>query len=356
MAAVGTDQEERGRRRRAGAVRIRDRWSAVIALALAAAVAGVLLTATVFLLVYLDKSGVNGPEAALSLVFVAAAVVLVLVICTLTIVLRHLRLTTRKEAMGLPSGSIRAVIALMLILLFFIAAIFLFNSTRNPVLDPSQLRKLTGIDAARFAAIPTDTIQSATQRGSGTTAVWDVVLSPLPRNNRTSDDIAHQLITTVGTLVTAVAAFYFGANTVRSAHRDQADLGGSRAAPPTSPGGGSPPAPVDTGTGTSAAAGTGTPVVAGTGTPLVAGPGTSADRARASAAAAAGHADRAAVDETAAGVAADDASEQAVAAEDAAADAADAADDSAEDDAGAVADPSMREGPPAGAGRSGPAG
>jgi hypothetical protein len=226
MVSLGPEHEQQrtGRQRRSRAQQSRDRWSAVAALFVAALVSAGLLAATVYLLGSLTRSGTAGPETALSLVFVAAAVVLIFVVCTLTIVLRHLRLTNRREAMGLPSGSIRAVIALLLILLFFIAAIFLFSSTRHTGVDRQELRRLTGIDAARFSAIPTDLIQQSTSRTVGADTVYDVTLSPAPLDNRTSDDLAKQLITTVGTLVTAVAAFYFGANTVRAAHKDQAGI------------------------------------------------------------------------------------------------------------------------------------
>lgn len=176
------------------------------------------LASLVGLLVLLNETS-SGPESSLSLVFVAAAVVLILVVCTLTIVLKRLRLTNAEEPMGLPRGSIRAVIALLLILLFFIAAIFLFNSTLLGG-ERTQTRSMQGIDAARFSAIPTDQIISASPRTVGTTTVYDVVLYPSSSGTPTSDDLAKQLVTTLATLVTAVAAFYFGANSVRGAVKD----------------------------------------------------------------------------------------------------------------------------------------
>jgi|GEM_PF-4156337 len=49
--------------------------------------------------------------------------------------------------MGLPRGSVRAVIALLLIMLVFIAAIFLFDSTRAE----SGQREFVGISAQQLA-------------------------------------------------------------------------------------------------------------------------------------------------------------------------------------------------------------
>jgi heme/copper-type cytochrome/quinol oxidase subunit 2 len=199
-------------------------WSAVKALIVAAGVSVLVLGITVALLVWLANETKGGPETALSLVFVAAAVVLILVICTLTIVLKRLRLVDGNEAMGLPRGSIRAVISLMLILLFFIAAVFLFNTTRRVPPDVGERRELSGIDEARFASIPTELLyKSTTTVADDGTTTYNVVLLPDPLENQASDDLAKQLITLLGTLVTAVAAFYFGANSVTSALKGQAE-------------------------------------------------------------------------------------------------------------------------------------
>lgn len=192
------------------------RWSAVTALVLSGLVAIALLAASVFLLRWL---GDVSPEASLSLIFVSAAVVLILVVSTLAIVLRRLGLADRNEAMGLPSGTIRAIIALLLVMLFFIAAIFLFNSSLNQT-DPRQTRPLEGITAERFATIPTEQIQSSQPRQVGNATVYDVVLFQPHAGTAASEDIAKQLITTVGTLVTAVAAFYFGASSVMGARKE----------------------------------------------------------------------------------------------------------------------------------------
>jgi amino acid transporter len=192
------------------------RWSSVWALFVTALVTAGMLWVTVVLLKKLAPEAAQSIEASLSLVFVAAGVILILVVCTLTIVFRRLLLTDRKEPMGLPRGSVRAVIALLLIMLFFIAVIFLFNSTRNSA-DSERLRTLFGVSARRFESIPTELIESSTRSGSPENPIYNVTLTPISENTATSDDIAKQLVTTLATLVTAVAAFYFGAGHVQSA-------------------------------------------------------------------------------------------------------------------------------------------
>jgi amino acid transporter len=193
--------------------------SAVTALAVSGVLAVLVLGAAVVLLGQLAQSGNDGPEAALSLVFVATAVVLILVVCTLTIVFKRLRLSDDNEAMGLPRGSVRSVIALLLIMLFFISAIFLFNSTKAM---PTEARQLTGITSEQYADLPANEIVNAVSRTEAGATVYDVTLAPGSTNTTTSDDLAKQLVTTVATLVTAVAAFYFGANSVSTAHKEAA--------------------------------------------------------------------------------------------------------------------------------------
>lgn len=240
------------------------RWSAVQAMGWSALMSVLLLALIAFLLVYIsdpssgllpwgrersDAVGRQGPEGALSIMFVAAAVILILVVCTLTIVLKRLGLHDRDEAMGLPVGSVRAIIALLLILLFFIAAVFLFNSTRRVPPTQDELRTLQGIDEARFATIPTDVLyDSDKQVAEDGTVTYDVVLSPSPLENQASDDLAKQLVTTLATLVTAVAAFYFGAASVSAQHKVVKGDGATSAGAVVA--GGTPGAGTGTGTGT----------------------------------------------------------------------------------------------------------
>jgi heme/copper-type cytochrome/quinol oxidase subunit 2 len=229
--------------------------SAVWALVVSAAVTALVLWAAVRLLVQLDSAQQRdaqttlSAETTLSIVFVSAAVVLILVLSALSIVFRRLRLSDPQAAMGMPYGSIRAVIALLLVMLFFIAALYLFNHTQNTPGDARNDRHLAGIDATRLAAIPTDQIKELTSRTVGRAVVYDVTLQAPSANTNASDDIAKQLVTTVGTLVTAVAAFYFGANSVTSALNTTKPPAGTGPmttpgpTPPTPPTPSAPPAP-----------------------------------------------------------------------------------------------------------------
>ncbi len=65
--------------------------------------------------------------ATLPLVAIGGVVVLVLLLTAVATLFSILELTDGKQALGLPEGSIRAVIALSLIVLFAILSIFLYN-------------------------------------------------------------------------------------------------------------------------------------------------------------------------------------------------------------------------------------
>jgi type IV secretory pathway VirB3-like protein len=97
---------------------------------------------------------------------------LLLLLALLVAVLSAYGLTDKRHAFGLPDGSMQAVIALALILIFVIASLYLYSSL------PS-------------------TISAASKEAA--------------QNQR---ELAQQLLTTVGTLAVAVAGFYFGTRSV----------------------------------------------------------------------------------------------------------------------------------------------
>lgn len=107
------------------------------------------------------------PEIQLATVFIFGLAFLLTIISGIVAAFSALRLTSPKSALGLPEGSIRAIIALVLVLIFIVMAIYL-------------------IEAVFLEDDP----------------------GPEARNAAT------QLLATVGTLVAAVAAFYFGTGAV----------------------------------------------------------------------------------------------------------------------------------------------
>lgn len=169
-----------------------------------------LITLLTYSLRELQEKRLFLPENSLPILLIVGTISLLLALSAVVVIYARLDLTRWQSALGLPEGSIRAVIALLLIVLFFITAVFLYADVSRP----QSMRRLESIDETRLAAIPTDQIQELVQV-STTPARYDVSLRT--EKNAESKDIAKQLVTTVSTLVVAIAAFYFGSNSVQQA-------------------------------------------------------------------------------------------------------------------------------------------
>lgn len=198
--------------------------SALTALGAIAFFAIFLLAALVGVIWFLTtKTNGATAEIVLAPVLLIAVVVLVLALGALSVVFKRLRLENRNAAMGMPDGSIRAVIALMLILLFFILAIFLLGQLRAS--SGAQTGQIEGLSAAQADAIPAAQLFSKTRSGGTDVAPIYTVVRVLPVDQGVQN-YSNQLLTTISTLVVAVASFYFASSSVSSAVRK---LGGSTA-------------------------------------------------------------------------------------------------------------------------------
>jgi hypothetical protein len=149
----------------------------------------VFLIAAALVFIGLDEGrfGTLRAAVALPLLLMVGLGSLLLLITTMVVVLHAFGLTDEKRAFGLPDGSMQAVIALSLVLIFVIASLYLYSSL------PTSVTK-----ADREVA----------------------------QDRR---EFAQQLLTTVGTLAVAVAGFYFGTRSVETART--AVGRGSQAAP-----------------------------------------------------------------------------------------------------------------------------
>jgi hypothetical protein len=128
------------------------------------------------------------PEGTLAVLLLTGVIGLLTAITVATVFFHGLSLSDRAEPLGLPRGSVRAIIALSLILIFALVSIYLYSSLSA-------------------------------------------------KNSAGADDLAKQLITTLSTLVVAVASFYFGAST------SSAPLGTGASASAPGPGEGTPVVP-----------------------------------------------------------------------------------------------------------------
>lgn len=193
--------------------------------ALAYFIVPVLTLMVIFTLVAWAGSQGLPAEIQLPLLLSAGVVLLLMALAAVTVVFRQQQLTDPKEALGLPSGSVRAVIALTLILIFAIMSIYLYsrnvNLTTRTVPNITQ-EQLDRIPAQQIFSVAPVTTPSPPPNASPPPAGAP---TPAPRFNAqiiapvspVGEDIAKQIITTVSTLVVAISAFYFGTSAVTAA-------------------------------------------------------------------------------------------------------------------------------------------
>jgi hypothetical protein len=145
------------------------------------------------------------PEVQLGLIIVFGVVLLMVLLFIMAMGFRWVDLSDPKQALGLPEGTVRALIALILIMLFVIVGIYLFRVVSEGVTT------VRGLSQTEVTALGDRVIES-TRLVGGT---FEVKI-----RDSLSDDgaqLAQQLLTTIGTLVVAVAGFYFGASSVTAA-------------------------------------------------------------------------------------------------------------------------------------------
>jgi uncharacterized membrane protein len=143
-------------------------WVLLGAGILAASILGLIIYVIITVVTQTSVSEVQAiPEMFLPVTLIAVVTGLICALTVVSVILAALNLSDRTQALGLPEGSVRALIALSLIFIFAILAIFLY-------------------------------------KGLGR-ATEDQVM------------FAQQILTTVATLVVAVAGFYFGTKAVQTA-------------------------------------------------------------------------------------------------------------------------------------------
>jgi hypothetical protein len=184
----------------------------------------ILSVATYYVYKFIISAPSNPPNAPNSdlvstVVLIFGVIVLIVALSAAAIIFKGLNLTDKTQSLGLPEGSVRAVIALSLILIFMISSILLYDrvNTNGRV----QIINSKGITQEQLNAIPTAEIAYIQRNGTaGNETLFDVGL--ILQTSKTSEDIAKQIITTVSTLVVAVAGFYFGSKAAAAAEAEGA--------------------------------------------------------------------------------------------------------------------------------------
>jgi len=185
----------------------RDIWLVVVLVASGVALLGALYYVSSRLFV-----DTGNPEGTLPVLAIAGVLVLFLALGLVSVSFALFNLSDKSQALGLPEGSVRAVIALSLLVLFAILSIFLYRG----LADEGQIKTIPGLTAGELAAVKSSPIN-----GQIIAVVNEPVPSPAPPRfnvyykdipSPASQDFAKQLLVLIGTLVTAVAGFYFGSS------------------------------------------------------------------------------------------------------------------------------------------------
>jgi hypothetical protein len=169
----------------------------------------------------------------------------------------RLNLADAGQALGLPAGSMRAFMALSLIVLFAIISIMVYRSMMEPfrvtgltlaerealVLKVGD--RLIGVVEENCAGRPAGGAATAAAAGTPpcpeTDRRFTLVLRPPP--DPASTDLAKQLLILVGTLMTSVTSFYFAARGAASSGGTATDAPAPSASLSPSPDPGTDPVP-----------------------------------------------------------------------------------------------------------------
>ena len=155
---------------------------------------------------------VEWPEFGLPLLAVAGVVILLAILTVMVLIYKQLGLEDRNQALGLPEGTVRAIIALMLIVIFVITAVFLyFNLSDSPGVV------LEGLTESQVDAIPGNELIGREVELDDEGQPTDRFTVTVFKENRASEDFAKQLLTMLSTLVVSISSFYFGSRAVAEA-------------------------------------------------------------------------------------------------------------------------------------------
>lgn len=156
----------------------------------------------------------QGAEIVLPLLLLAAVALFITALTVMAGVFTSLGLTSPEHALGLPEGSVRAILALMLVFLFFVASLFLFGRV-----SLGRTGLLEGVPQAQYEQLLGRNVVLDSYRDSEFGAPATYTIATRDDVTGPATDMAQNLLTLLGTLVTAVTAFYFGANVAISARQ-----------------------------------------------------------------------------------------------------------------------------------------
>jgi len=178
----------------------------------------------------------DSPYVVLSQIVLVGLALTVVFMAILAIIYSVMGVDDPKQALGLPEGSVRALLAFSLVLTFVCLAAFLFGEV-NKNNQPVAGKTLTMVTETQLADLKTNftvaselakdqttgkVIYEQISASDGKTTVDDLkhplyTATYYPKGNKDAEDFAKQIFTTLATVFVSVVSFYFGSSVTSSA-------------------------------------------------------------------------------------------------------------------------------------------
>ncbi|OQW31001.1 MAG: hypothetical protein A4E19_20775 [Nitrospira sp. SG-bin1] len=180
----------------------------------------------------IDEIGRNQPVG-LPILAIFGIMILFGALALISTLFARLKLHDPSQPLALPEGSIRAAIALSLIVLFAIISIMLFQSDHKPYVIPGveeqALLNIVKIRENQVIAIVPERCASSSEPCGPEDRRFSVHIRPSPTQEST--DLAKQLLILIGTLMTSVTSFYFASRAAELKRKDEEKLSSVNGSP-----------------------------------------------------------------------------------------------------------------------------
>jgi hypothetical protein len=185
----------------------------------------------------IDRMG-DMPAVGLPILAIFGIMILFGSLALISTLFARLDLSDPNQALALPEGSIRAAIALALIVLFAIISIMLYQSISKPYVitglgEPDKAAMVRDPANRVIAVVPERCANAPSVAGAASAGASGVAGTTqcAPENLRfsvhvrqppgqESTDLAKQLLILIGTLMTSVTSFYFASRAAESTRKD----------------------------------------------------------------------------------------------------------------------------------------
>jgi hypothetical protein len=182
----------------------------------------------------MDKDNPTPHYILLSQIVLVGLALTVVFMAILAIIYSVMGVEDAKQALGLPDGSVRALLAFSLVLIFVCLGSFLFSEV-NKNNQPVEGKTLTAVTEAQLADLKatfnvapelakdqSGQVQYEQVAGSDGKPANDLkhplyTVTYYPKGNKDAEDFAKQIFTTLATVFVSVVSFYFGSSVTTSA-------------------------------------------------------------------------------------------------------------------------------------------